>query len=406
MSMFSMIILGMLLGDAAWWIWAHRMIRNRRVRLVIDLFMGIQLACLVLVIIGRVFGERSDEVLPRFVMAAIFVWHFILLPAAVLVMLLHLLGTVSRAFWWRRHTTPAPSAGLSLSKAGAGSNAHATVAPTRRDFLRTVTIATPPFATALVTGFSLNQLERFRIRSFDINLPQLPQALDGLTIAHVTDIHVGRFTSTAVLRKLAEQTNNLRADLVLLTGDLINHAIADLPAALDAVKRMDARHGVFMCEGNHDLMESRDLFEQGVKRSGVPLLVNESTLLKINGHDVQLLGLRWGPGRSDAIIKQSTQQLLTHRVADAFPILLAHHPHAFDVAADAQIPMTLAGHTHGGQLMLAENIGFGPMMFRYWSGLYEKGNNKLVVSNGVGNWFPLRINAPAEIVHITLHRSG
>src|SRR5262245_57890150 len=92
MSLFLMIILGMLVGDVLWWFWAHRMLRKRVALLVIDVFMAIQLGCLLLVIIGRVFGERSDELLPRFVMAGVFVWHFILLPAAVLLMLLQLLG--------------------------------------------------------------------------------------------------------------------------------------------------------------------------------------------------------------------------------------------------------------------------------------------------------------------------
>jgi hypothetical protein len=84
---------------------------------------------------------------------------------------------------------------------------------------------------------------------------------------------------------------------------------------------------------------------------------------------------------------------------------LAHHPHAFDAAAAAKIPLTLSGHTHGGQLMLSEQFGFGPAMFRYWSGLYRSGASQLVVSNGVGNWFPLRVNAPAEIIHITLRQA-
>ena len=90
------------------------------------------------------------------------------------------------------------------------------------------------------------------------------------------------------------------------------------------------------------------------------------------------------------------------RDPEAFTILLAHHPHAFDRAAAAGIPLTLSGHTHGGQLMLTRNIGAGPLLFKYWSGLYRKGPSALAVSNGVGNWFPLRINAPAEILHLTL----
>jgi predicted MPP superfamily phosphohydrolase len=396
MSFFLMLILGMLAGDVLWWIWAHRIVRTRAARIAIDIFMGLQLGLLLWAFLGRFLGARPEQYIPKFVMATTFLWHFILLPAAVVLMLVHIIGTALRAIRIRFKATPAPS--------GPGSDAPAPLVSSRRDFLRTVAVAAPPIATGLLSGFSLEQLQHFRVRKFDIRLPQLPDALNGLTIAHVTDIHVGRFSSGNVLNRLVDATNLLRADLVLLTGDLINHTLSDLPVALDLVKRMDARHGVYMCEGNHDLMDSRDGFEQGVKRSGVPLLLNESTMLKIRGQDVQLLGLRWGPGRRDAQINESVQQLLTQRVGGAFPILLAHHPHAFDAAADSGIPLTLAGHTHGGQLMLSENIGFGPMMFRYWSGLYQNGDNRLVVSNGVGNWFPLRVNAPAEIIHLTLRK--
>jgi len=98
------------------------------------------------------------------------------------------------------------------------------------------------------------------------------------------------------------------------------------------------------------------------------------------------------------------RRLMSQREPETFPILLAHHPHAFDAAAEASLPVTLSGHTHGGQLMLNEQRGFGPALFRYWSGLYSKGASKLIVSNGVGNWFPLRVRAPAELVHLTLVR--
>ena len=128
-------------------------------------------------------------------------------------------------------------------------------------------------------------------------------------------------------------------------------------------------------------------------------------IVDVRGVPVQLLGLRWtrvhGEER-DAAIAAEVRKLLEQRAANAFPILLAHHPHAFDAAAEASMPLTLSGHTHGGQLMLNEQLGFGPAMFRYWSGLYQRDRSKLIVSNGVGNWFPLRMNAPAEIVHITL----
>jgi hypothetical protein len=118
--------------------------------------------------------------------------------------------------------------------------------------------------------------------------------------------------------------------------------------------------------------------------------------------------LRWLRGdnqRRDRITAGWVRELMQQRQPDAFPILLAHHPHAFDAAVEADLPLTLSGHTHGGQLMLDSKHGFGPAMFRYWSGLYARERSQMIVSNGVGNWFPIRINAPAEIVHLTL-RSG
>jgi predicted MPP superfamily phosphohydrolase len=162
-----------------------------------------------------------------------------------------------------------------------------------------------------------------------------------------------------------------------------------------------------MCEGNHDLFDDRLGFERGVKDAGVPLLLNESEILRVRGHKVQLLGIKWGgisADRRDAGIAAHVNAVAELRDDDALPILLAHHPHAFEAAAARGIPLTLAGHTHGGQLMLGE-LGAGPILFKYWSGLYRDLGASLVVSNGVGNWFPLRIGAPAEILHLKLRRA-
>jgi len=199
--------------------------------------------------------------------------------------------------------------------------------------------------------------------------------------------------------------NELRADLVLLTGDLINDALTTLDEGVDLVRAIDPRLGLYLIEGNHDLIENALEFERRVKASGIPFLLDESAIVSVRGVPVQLLGLSWTRrhgANHDAEISRSVRALLQQRQPDVFPILLAHHPHAFDAAAEAQMPLTLSGHTHGGQLMLNEQLGFGPALFRYWSGLYTRGESKLIVSNGVGNWFPVRANAPAELIHITL----
>lgn len=286
---------------------------------------------------------------------------------------------------------------------------------TRRDLLRGAIATVPPLITIGGTVRALDQLDEFRVRRLTIPVANLPIDLDGMSIAHVSDVHVGSFTRGKTLTKIAAAVNSLRVDLVLQTGDLINHALADLPAAMDMTRQMFGKHGQFLCEGNHDLIESRAEFERRVTAAGMPILIGTTAEVKINGVPVQILGLPWGRRsatmRADArrsgddAIAESMQQLLPKRHDDAFGILLAHHPHAFDEAANAKIPLTLSGHTHGGQLHLTESFGFGPYMYRYWSGLYQRDASSLVVSNGVGNWFPLRINAPAEIVHITLRRA-
>jgi len=266
-----------------------------------------------------------------------------------------------------------------------------------------------PFALALfATAIALWQLNRFRVRRLKLTIPHLPEALKGFTIAHLSDFHIGKLTRGRVLDEIVATTNRLDVDLILVTGDSINMSLEDLPKAFELLRAIKSRHGLFVCEGNHDLIEDRRGFESAVECSGLPFLLNKSATISVNGQTVRILGLRWGDGmdRAHETVGSKTddalQRLLAERAPDDFTILLAHHPAAFDAAAAAGIPLTLAGHTHGGQLMLTPTIGFGPWFYRYWSGLYQKGASQLVVSNGTGNWFPLRINAPAEIIHLTL----
>lgn len=403
-----LIILTVILLDAYWWWRADRLLRplrrRRFWRTALAVFMSLQAAGFAWLILSRGWRLDGGDPLPRWLTAAVFTWHLLVMPLPAILCLLVDIGCALTLLVRRLSAKPTLV------------ETEPTAQPafiTRRQLLGATVAALPPLATAGLTIYSLPQLDRFRIRPLTLVLPTLPRDLDGLTIAHVTDIHVGRFTTGRILSKIVEQSNALRADLVLMTGDLINTSLSDLSGGLDVVRKLDARHGVYLCEGNHDLIDSGPEFRRRTKGAGVPLLVNESEEFRVNGAPLQLLGLRWGTGlpiatrateRGDAAIRRSMDDLLRLRRPDAFPILLAHHPHAFDPAAEAGIPLTLSGHTHGGQLMLSKNIGFGPMMFRYWSGEYTKGPSKLVVSNGVGNWFPVRANAPAEIVHITLWR--
>jgi hypothetical protein len=388
----------LLLGDFVWLCLAYGFLRKSPLywRIILVLWMIVQMAALWIALSGRVADSTRLRWEPTPVLAFVYIWHYLELP--MLVALGGGIVWVRRLQTRRRKSEPAPAAG------GEGM--------TRRQFVAVAVTAAPVAAALGLTEVGLAQMGVFRVRRLTATLNQLPAALDGMTIAQVSDLHIGRFTNGKILEDVVKATNDLHADLVTLTGDLINLSLGDLPVAIDLVRALKAPGGVYLCEGNHDLLQGRDNFHKGLEKAGLPLLVNESTETTIRGQRVQLLGLRWGLGgsnvqslaeRSDRAISAAMKDLLPSVRPDAFPILLAHHPHAFDFAGD--IPLTLAGHTHGGQVMLTNEFGIGSILFRYWSGLYERNGRALVVANGVGNWFPLRVNAPAEIVHLTLRRA-
>jgi predicted MPP superfamily phosphohydrolase len=416
-SLVSIILASILVADMLWWWHADRRARRWHHalawRLLIGLFVGGQIALVLWLLGGRVSTASSFGRPPEPLSAAAYLWHLLVLPAAWALMVTT--GIPLWAWRWGRRLArwavpvrravsseagPAPlppATGLHAASAGATAS--------RRQFLDMLTTAAPVLLTGAGVAWSRMQVREFRIQPMGVALSGLPPALDGLRIALVADLHVGTFTSSRTVKRVVEETSRLDADLILLPGDLVNNALADLSDALDAVRNIQSRYGSYLCVGNHDLIEDGAEFVRRVK-ARAPLLVNESRVVAVRGQPVQLLGLPWS--RDEALIASSVRRLASQITPGAFPILLAHHPHAFDAAADAGIPLTVSGHTHGGQLMLGEAVGFGPLLYRYWSGLYRKpahNGASLVVSNGVGNWFPLRIGAPAEIIHLTL-RSG
>ncbi len=386
---FILIIIGTIaLFDVIWWLVSARLCRASSWRLFNHVFLAAQFLGLCWLVLGRVGDTDVDRLMPKFVVAAVFIWHMVVLPLALAALVIALpfilVIAITRFFGRSRPVTPR---GMS-----------------RRQFLATATAAVPPLLTIGLTGAALRQLSGFRVRHLTLPINDLPEPLNGLTIAHVSDMHVGRFTSGRVLDDMVRAVNDLHCELVLYTGDLVNDELIDLDHGIDLLGRMGCN---YIIEGNHDLIENPAEFEQRMRKSGLAFLLDESATSLVRGVPIQLLGLSWTRAREnrDQAISEAVSRLVQQRDPTAFTILMAHHPHAFDAAAEANVPLVLSGHTHGGQLMLNEQVGFGPMLFRYWSGVYERKSSKLVVSNGVGNWFPLRIQAPAEIIHLTLVRA-
>lgn len=402
--MFLMIIAGIPLLSAAWWIWAHRRLRalgvSRRVAWLLGLPMVVLLGTFGWIILDRS-GNVSRPPAPFY--AAVLLWGLMFLPLLALPSMLGwgVVAAVRRALGWLA-VNPRPADEASSAQPVAA----AIPAPgmTRREVLAAGVVALPVFATFGTTAFSLPQVRRFQIRQLSVALRGLPPALDGMTIAHLSDSHVGKFTHGRVLEEIAAATNRLEADLVLFTGDLLDTSLDDLPAAMTMLNAIDPRSGLVLIEGNHDLFQGAENFARGVRAYGHNLLRDEALTVRVRGVPVQLLGIRWHGRQGN--IQPHVDKVAALRQPDAFPILLAHHPDAFDRASELGLPLTLAGHTHGGQVMLTPEFGAGSMIFKYLSGHYQRAGSSLVVNNGVGNWFPLRTCAPAEIIHLTLRCAG
>ena len=390
MPIYLLIIFAVPLLSLGWWIWADRRLRGlgktgSKARVALSLAVLFILLGFVWVLLGR--RHLLAVPLPAEWYALVLLWGLIFLPLlGVPMMVVWSLGSIVRRIFGEKSIPHDP----------------AVRCWTRREWLAGGLVSMPVWATFGTTAFSLPRLTRFRVRELTVSIKELPTALDGMRIAHVTDTHVGKFTRGAVLDEIVAATNRLEADLVLFTGDLIDNTLDDLPLAVRMLQRLRSGSGLFVIEGNHDLFEDPAGFEKGVRAGGLAMLRNEAATVTVRGVPVQILGIVWN--HAAAQMNRDVDQVAALRDPAAFPILLAHHPHAFDRAADLGFPLTLAGHTHGGQLMLTPEFGAGPAMFRYWSGLYQKLSSALVVSNGTGNWFPLRVNAPAEIIHLTLRK--
>lgn len=398
---FVVIICSIFLGDAVtWWLadrWIRRHGNRRRLRWSLGLFMGLMLGYIltmfVLMALAGPAGRTAMSAAPTVVIAAVYVWHLVVLPVTLLAWIIGAACFAVASVLRRPRRSASEPATAPQPPAAAGIS--------RRQFVAGLA-ALPPLLAIAGSGYGLIESRKFRIRRLRLPIASLPPELDGFTITQLSDIHVGQWTTNAFLQEVVEAANGLSSDLMLMTGDLIDFAIAELPRGIDMMRRLRAPHGVYLCEGNHDLIEDPAAFRLMTRQAGLNMLIGRQTVFEHGGAPVQVLGTPWS--RGPAAMRIDVEHVDRLRRADAFPILMAHHPHTFDLSAEAGFPLTLSGHTHGGQLMLTRQFGAGNILFHYTSGIYQKGDNLLVVSNGTGNWLPLRINAPAEILHLTLMR--
>ena len=373
-----MVLTAALLGQtlAMWWLLRQATRQARRVAIVAG--TGISLA---LVVFG--FLLRFERVL-RYFPGSWPIWERAMAILWVLVSLSWLAGFAILRL---------------LSKGSARTHS-----PARRHFLstaRAALFAAPPAVVGYGIFIQRNQLV---LREQKMEIPGLPADLDGLRLVQLTDIHLSPFLSRAVLERAVAMANETRAHVALVTGDLITTSRDPLDDCLQALAGLRADAGVFGCMGNHEVYaRSQEYTEREGARRGLRFLRQAAAPLHFGDATLNLAGVDY-----QRIRKRYLAGAETMIVPGAFNVLLSHNPDVFRVAARQGYPLTISGHTHGGQVrteILHADLNVARFYTPYVDGVYRYGSASIFVSRGIGTiGIPARIGAPPEVALIHLCR--
>jgi predicted MPP superfamily phosphohydrolase len=237
------------------------------------------------------------------------------------------------------------------------------------------------------------------IREIEVFSPRWPVEFDGLRIGHISDLHVGDLLPVERAVEIIERLRDQEPDLVACTGDVVDLDNHMAMPVLEAMGRIDAPLGSMLVLGNHDHLACGEELSRMAIDSGMMVLRDEVVEVVRNGGRLTLGGVDWS-----RTVRECTSRV--QRVAsDGLDLLLSHNPKSFVAAARMGVPLTLAGHTHGGQIARRKRPHHNLAMAHGASrGLYSRHDSHLYVTTGVGAWFPLRINCPAEIAMVTMRR--
>ena len=282
----------------------------------------------------------------------------------------------------------------------------------RRDALRTAgwAVAGLPFV-AVGTGL-FKTVYDFEVRRVRIPVAGLPRGLAGLRIAQVSDLHAGSFFSAAPPTEALRLLMAEHADLVVFTGDFVNHDAAELALVLPALRRLRADLGVFGILGNHDHYADVPEVLRGVAQTPVRMLVNQSHTVRVDGAAIHLLGTdNTGFGQHFADLPRTLDGLPPAADDEAVRLLLTHDPTFWDDArATTGAALTLSGHTHGGQIgweWAQRGVNLADLRYPRTAGLYAepsaRGTAHLYVNRGLGTTGPpLRLGVRPEITVLEL----
>lgn len=268
--------------------------------------------------------------------------------------------------------------------------------------LKTATTLPEPHAPSSWPWLEMGKIRRLRFPEYELPVPNLPNALEGLTILHLSDLHIHR-TWMPAWDQLHQKIREFPPDLIVVTGDWVDRKHDHRPA-LPLLKRfiggLDARLGVWGILGNHD----GDLLPLRCGNVHIHLLFNERVRLEHNGVGLELIGLH-GVHPLDSM-DRSLSELVGGPKTDTLRIVLTHFPARVLELVETEVDLVLAGHTHGGQICLPGGIPIlthDALPRRFARGIHRIGHTWLVTSRGCGfSKYPLRIFCPAEAIRVRL----
>jgi uncharacterized protein len=255
---------------------------------------------------------------------------------------------------------------------------------------------------ATVLGY-VNARRTPRVVTVDIPIAGLPAALVGFTFVQISDIHVGPSIRRRHVQKLVNAVNRLEADVVAVTGDLVDGSVRELAPHVAPLAGLSGRHGRFFVTGNHEYYAGVHPWVDEVRRLGLQVLMNQHVVIERGGAQLVLAGVTdFMAHHFDETHRSDPQAAMAGAPAGAaVRVLLAHQPRTAPAAAEAGFDLQLSGHTHGGQ--------FAPWMFfvrfqqPFTAGLHRVGRLWVYVSRGSYYWGPpKRLGAPSEIARLRL----
>jgi predicted MPP superfamily phosphohydrolase len=263
------------------------------------------------------------------------------------------------------------------------------------------TVAVAAWAITLV-GL-LNTRRTARVKQVDVPIAGLPAALQGFTIAQITDLHVGPTIRARYIQRIVDRVNALDADAVAITGDLVDGPVGELGPHVAPLSGLRSRHGSFFVTGNHEYYAGAAPWLAEVRRLGIRVLLNEHVVIERAGSMLVLAGVTdFMAHRFDPAHQSDPEAALAGAPRDAAArVLLAHQPRSATAAEQAGFDLQLSGHTHGGQFL--PWVFFVRFQQPFTAGLHRLGRLWVYVSRGTGYWGPpKRFGAPSEITRLRL----